>query len=100
MPHVTYMGNVDMRGTTALLFPKMYVSAHVVVPPPLLDGWWPSVVVHYTFKLEVAVKVLQWGGICSSYRNYGSNSEEVRKNAKRCWDLVLAEISGAEISRG
>lgn len=48
----------------------------------------------YMLKLEVAVKVPQYADICGSYRNYGSNSEEVRKSEKRCWDLVLAEISG------
>lgn len=31
-----YMGNADMRGTIVLLFPKTYVSAYVVVSPPLL----------------------------------------------------------------
>lgn len=47
-------------------------------------------------KLEVAVKVLQCADICSSYRNCGSKTEEVRKSEKQCWDLVLAEISGTE----
>lgn len=48
----------------------------------------------YTVKLEMAVKVMQSADICDSYRNYSSNSEEVRKSEKRCWDLMLAEISG------
>lgn len=89
-----HMGNADVRGMIALLFPKMYVSAHVIVPPSLL--WWlvAILMVHCMVKLEDAVEVLQWADICTSYRNYGSNSEEVRKSKKRCRDLVLAEISG------
>lgn len=67
----------------------MYLCPHL-----FSDGWWPSLMVSYMVKLEVAVKVLQCADICSSYRNCGSKTEEVRKSEKQCWDLVLAEISG------